>query len=252
MEEELVGKLSGDNGIFFFIRHGERADYASREGLPTLDFEIPYDACMTIRGEEMMVATAQRLLTLIPDLQTRNVFIYSSPFLRALQSAGILIKELGLEEKTRIESTNYLAEELKTEFFDHDPQITLLSRTKPHSYITSQMKDLEYYDDPEQIRFNFPEDYPTAQARNRRMVDLFCEGHQNNRDVVITIGHGTTIREIAYYFDRMPRDESYCSLTILRNPRLAADNLDKKYEKWEMLLHDEDSHVKHFNIEYKP
>ncbi|MCM1119859.1 MAG: histidine phosphatase family protein [bacterium] len=74
--------------IFYFVRHGE-PDYQSVGDWGNIPFGKEF-AGLTASGEEQILAAARELRKVSPQI------IISSPYARALQSAGIMARELSI------------------------------------------------------------------------------------------------------------------------------------------------------------
>ena len=98
------------------IRHSERADLAGEEEKELIENEV--DPHMTKAGAEMAKKTGQHLKQYLYENQFEMAVIESSPWLRCLQTASIIAKEIGLEQIR----CNFLYSEWATaKFYDENP-----------------------------------------------------------------------------------------------------------------------------------
>ena len=76
-----------------FIRHSERADQVTTENIIS---ESKVDPQITVNGIRIAKETGAFLKKELSQHQIDNIIIYSSPFLRTMQTAAIVAKELGI------------------------------------------------------------------------------------------------------------------------------------------------------------
>ena len=80
----------------FVLRHGERADNSLYEG-EQARIENMHDPPLTIHGVQQAVETGKMLAKLLAEKNLEMVVVESSPFLRSLETAAAVAKELGVE-----------------------------------------------------------------------------------------------------------------------------------------------------------
>ena len=98
-----------------FIRHGERCDN-SDDPNEQARIELQHDPPLTHTGEAEATATGDHLRQLLADQNYEMVIIETSPWLRTMQTAAAIAKQIGLPE-VRV---NYrYCEWLKHTFFEN-------------------------------------------------------------------------------------------------------------------------------------
>ncbi|RJR39508.1 MAG: histidine phosphatase family protein [Desulfobacteraceae bacterium] len=158
----------------FLARHGSRIDsedpgWAERA-------ENPYDPNLSVTGAHEAHLLAQRMAG------ERISSLYSSPYLRTVQTAHICAKALGLP--VRVEAG--FGEWLNPRWFTHRP------RTSHARELKRQFQNVdEYYlsvVDPV-----FPETWEEAFDRFGRAIDLVL---RQTEGAILIVGHGATIEGV--------------------------------------------------------
>ena len=86
----------------FILRHGQRADHTAKA---TYDFaDKPPDPVLTPLGMQQATETGKYLKKYLKELEKKEgrkfdkVIVVTSPFVRSMQTAGRLSKEMGIKE----------------------------------------------------------------------------------------------------------------------------------------------------------
>lgn len=78
--------------MFMTIRHGERADFLAKP----VPIKRDYDPHLTDTGKLQAKATGKYLKKFISEnIPHPIIYVFSSPFLRVLQTAAEIVKEIG-------------------------------------------------------------------------------------------------------------------------------------------------------------
>jgi len=97
----------------FILRHGMRAD---KDPLYSKPYLKKFDPPLTDLGRKQCRGSAKHIKTFIPE--KAEVKVYSSPFLRCLESAAEVCREVGCSEITM---DSRLSEILATYYFRSNP-----------------------------------------------------------------------------------------------------------------------------------
>jgi broad specificity phosphatase PhoE len=114
------------------VRHGERCDN-SELASEKARIELAWDPPLTQIGEEQARLTGRELYNKIKQANLQYLVLESSPFLRCLQTAAIIAREIGIQSV----HVNYLIGEwMKPAFYpDGDPRGKLFVETLPREEI---------------------------------------------------------------------------------------------------------------------
>ena len=118
-----------------FVRHSERSDQVLTENLQN---EEKVDPQITSNGIRMAQETGEFIKKQMEEKNIEKIKIYSSPFLRSMQTAAQVAKVLGIET---IEIEYMVSEVLYTYLFEESPFSKLLINTKSHDYISKKYLD---------------------------------------------------------------------------------------------------------------
>jgi broad specificity phosphatase PhoE len=105
--------------------------------------------------------------------------IYASPFLRTVETADEICRELG----TTFELEPGLSEHRNPEWFDREPE------TLPHERLRERFETLRLGRDPHVVP-EFPETNETAVDRIAAAAELLADGRDGS---VLLVGHGITV-----------------------------------------------------------
>ena len=108
------------------VRHSERADNAGQEEKSLIENEM--DPHMTKRGGEMAQVTGKHLKEWLAEEKFELVVIESSPWLRCLQTASIIAKEIGIEQ---IRCNFMYGEWVSEKYYSEQPVGKLTIQTQP-------------------------------------------------------------------------------------------------------------------------
>jgi broad specificity phosphatase PhoE len=162
----------------WLLRHGERQDSVDPEWASRAD--RVHDPGLTERGHDQAAQTGRRLREAGIDA------IYASPFLRTVQTADAVARELGLP----VYLEPGLGEHLNPEWFDAAPEI-LTPRT-----LADRFETVDRSHEPRLVP-TFPESGDEAADRAadaaRRLLEL-------GDDAPLLVGHGLTVGGVATRF----------------------------------------------------
>ena len=111
------------------VRHGERSDNSPLEQERD-KIVYRWDPPLTDHGIRQAHETGKHLLKKIQELQAKFVVIESSPFVRSMQTAAAIAKEIGVKE---IQANFQYCEWLKTNYFPDDDPLDKLTISKMES-----------------------------------------------------------------------------------------------------------------------
>jgi broad specificity phosphatase PhoE len=153
------------------VRHGERQDSVDPEWTRTAD--RVHDPGLTELGRWAAWRVGRRLAADPPDA------VYASPFLRAVETADEICREVGVE--TVLEPG--LGEHRNPEWFDEEPE------TLPHGALAERFETVRLDHEPYLVP-TFPETGVEATARvgeTTRRIVADADG------TVLLVGHGLTV-----------------------------------------------------------
>jgi len=158
----------------FLARHGSRIDSENHGWAERA--ENPYDPGLSVTGTHEAHLLAQRMAG------ERLSFLYSSPYLRTVQTAHICAGDLGLP--VRVEAG--FGEWLNPRWFSHRPRTSPLLDLKRRF----QNVDEEYLSIVDPV---FPETWEESFERFGRTIDLVL---QQTEGGILIVGHGATIEGV--------------------------------------------------------
>ena len=222
------------------IRHGERLDNLDYKAMG-LTIEEPFDPPLTELGILQAQETGQFLkehlhqkLQIVPE----KVYIESSPYLRALQTAAEAAKILGVEQIT----INYLASEwMKLDFFSENPMTKLLVRkdkARIEKLIGVKIRDIPKSVDEVfgaehptrdektfmQVYNAYPEKWFNSLQRCRQLQSGMYWRSRNNKNrkmAVVCFSHGALVKQFVHAINNDSRPEfteqraEFCGITAM-------------------------------------
>ena len=152
------------------VRHGERED---TDPAWRTTAARPFDPGLTEKGRSQAMRLAQRLAA---DKITR---IYSSPYLRAVETADCIAEVT----KLQIRAESGLGEMLNPDWFPSAPEILPMAQLQDRF----PRIDRTYDSTVEPV---FPENWQDLNARTNKVVERLVGEERGN---VVIIGHGATV-----------------------------------------------------------
>lgn len=181
------------NQTVWIARHGSRIDTE----IPDWDSKAqnPYDPWLSPRGIQQAHDLGRRL-------RSESIgCIYSSPFLRTIETANILARELGV----RIRIEHGLCEWLNGEWFRFRPQVMSAQQAKERFPVI----DTSYHSCTAP---GFPETWEQCSHRCAKTAWALAEQHPTS---ILLVGHGASVVAAAQGLSGCdtPMEPWYCSLT---------------------------------------
>lgn len=225
-----MNKIEGfmeSESFCFLVRHGERAD-SKPEFRST--YEISFDPCLTPTGIKQASTASKFFIPYLEKFEKKNIYIYSSPLLRTMQTASEIIIGLGLKDTHKIRLTSYLIEELCEFHFPVDPILNCLLVKKAHNVIKDQyLKGVDFVDEDKLMPLKFPEAYSETTQRLADGFYLLTEQHKTKKDLVIFVSHGRCLEEFNRYFGEPITDlANYCGISGVKKDSLTG--------QWKILM----------------
>jgi len=155
------------------VRHGQRQDTVDPNW--EANAERIHDPGLTDLGRWAAWRVGRRFADANDGFDT----IYASPFLRTVQTADEICRELGVE--MRLEPG--LGEHLNPEWFDSHPE------TVPHERLAERFDTVRLDHDPH-VFPEFPEDHAEAMARAGETASRIAKSESGT---VLLVGHGLTV-----------------------------------------------------------
>jgi broad specificity phosphatase PhoE len=180
----------------WLLRHGERQDSVDPDWASRAD--RPHDPGLTATGREQARRTARRLAGESIDA------VYASPFLRTVETADIVARELGLP----VALEPGLGEHLNPDWFDAAPEILTVDA------LADRFGSVDHTHEPRLVP-TFPESGDEAADRAAEAARrLLAAGD----DEPLLVGHGLTVGGVATRFlgHEDGVDAPLCGLTKLR------------------------------------
>ncbi|KAK9805310.1 hypothetical protein WJX73_000428 [Symbiochloris irregularis] len=190
-----------DSQRIFLARHGERADLAEAGWSSSPEGRLdPYDPPLTARGFQQAHELGLRL-------QEENITqIYSSPFIRTLQTAHQVAEVLDLS--VLIEQG--LCEGMLSRLFPAGPPCF-----KTAKQLASKLPRARAPAQPVTSVPAFPETYSTARRRCNATAQALARKHPNEN--ILLVAHGLSVEYLALSLVHQKRkgslDIPYCCLT---------------------------------------
>ena len=239
-------------GSIWVLRHGERADVADPTWLETAD--RPHDPPLTALGQQQAQATANALAN------ERIDAIYSSPFLRCMQTAAAVARARGLP--IRVEPG--LGELLNERWFPNGHPVDVsMSDDWLAEAVGEQLIDREYasiYDTPArrgaevgyELELTFPEPPLEAAARYANTLDVLrhraadrffadrsegAEASPSSGPFALLVTHGFGVQALAESIDGVEVLEcDYCALTRLVRHQTEVPQQQSQWEEEETAM----------------
>ena len=241
MEKETGG--SKHPKYIFLIRHGERGDIRFRKS-KHLFCEVSFDTAITDLGK-LQGETTGEYLQLIGNISNLSeIEIFSSPFLRTIQTAAHILKGIinatKAEEDKKlqpiIEIVNGLSEELSTHLFKINPLSELLIRSQDKSKIEKNYLEGINYEDANAEEYpEYPERRKDTKSRYFGCFEqIISRLGESEKRVFICITHGIALMDFCEYLGRTCDTTNYCAVVGATN----------QTGKWKIFLTGDNSHLK--------
>ena len=219
--------------LIFVIRHGERADNASKEEIDKI--ELAFDPHLTTVGTKQAYLTGELIKNLVKEaiisnlIQTKNpkYLILTSPFLRTLQTANHIAIALGIDNlyNKALYLEESISEYLAPKFYRDDPMPNLYIRTRSSKEIEKYV-EIETCNDfvKDNIKPVYPENVPIFASRveyGYRYIKDHVFSEKEYEDVVlIFVTHGYSVQVILEIYEEFDfvKDVDYCSVQQLYYP----------------------------------
>ena len=234
MEKEEIRCGEKTETILLFIRHGERADHANLEDPTPFNYPIPWDPPLTSLGIEQSISTGKYLTEIIPNIHTRPVLFFASPFTRTMQTIAYIITGIQLPQRALIIVRNSLIEKLNNTWFPLDPQINLgLRSTVQEEFSNEYLGGVGYVDDGHQRVYKFPETYVNRQRRINKFCSEIFEKMEDGTVIICRV-HAYGITDFCSYFGNSVKGMKYCSINAAirqmpKKPKLLMKNIYSPY-----------------------
>ncbi|CDW91389.1 UNKNOWN [Stylonychia lemnae] len=208
----------------YILRHGQRADKVHEPGVT---FENKDDPPMTEIGRKQCYASAKYIQNQILNRNQSQqgkleVKVYSSPFLRCIQSSEEVCRMFNINQ---FKVDTRLSENQATFYYDKDPLPNLiLHDPKQLKKFQNQSLELQWnsnwYEEGRSL-INYPDSSRTLKARfvsilEEIIQDEFNQNAQENLDnpkTVIMVSHGCAIEQLCEHFGgRWQFEEEYCAI----------------------------------------
>ena len=213
MNRELQSGEYVQNHSVFLIRHGQNAGRGQTLDLENMNFIIENldDPQLTDRGINQARETGQYLRKRFKEENILSIKVESSPWLRTLQTASIIIQELGFGYQVQPIQLNYLySDSINAENYEQNPIGNLLVETKQledlqKEYLFGAEVDIE---DPLwmlEAATRYPEDKKGTQQRAvMAKEDLIDNYYSSVKTAHIVVTHAQLIKDFT----------SHCAKTI--------------------------------------
>ncbi|KAL1924464.1 uncharacterized protein VTP21DRAFT_4118 [Calcarisporiella thermophila] len=223
----------------YIVRHGERIDHVDKTWLDPNPIGI-HDPPLTARGQQQSRHTGRFISDLIKERSasghcTTDIIVYTSPFLRCVQTA--LDMSIGLCEKMKEEAAENgssvrvrlepgLCEWLAEDYFDEvqttaDRMIGRRLEEYAHNRDASGIFDWGYRPVDLQLP-EFPEEFEELLRRFKRVVPQIIRENKassNRRDtVIVLVTHGAGVNAALEVVKNTPTllETGYCCLSRAR------------------------------------
>lgn len=158
--------------VIWIVRHGNRLDFEDPNWHRTAT--CPYDPPLSEEGELQARETGRRLVAEGID------HIWSSPFLRCVQTAQLIAEEI--DSSFKLEEG--LSEWLNADWFSYRPNIRNTSRLQQrHPRLDTQYETM--------VSASFPESRSAMFARVARTVDHLVQQAEGS---ILLVGHGASVQ----------------------------------------------------------
>ncbi|MGJ3241045.1 MAG: histidine phosphatase family protein [Anaerolineae bacterium] len=170
----------------YLVRHGQRLDEIDKRWYEATDANR-YDSPLSPQGEAQAEKLAQRLSSEPID------WIFSSPYLRALQTAHPVAEALDLP----LHIEHGVGEWLGKAMMPAEPQITPVFQRReqfPALIFSHNSRVIPHY----------PESVAQCFERLERAITQLLDGYEGN---LLIVGHGRTVTGIAHRLMRQPESQ---------------------------------------------
>ena len=229
------------------VRHGAREDDSSSKKRRS---EVTYDPALSRLGEEQSRITgryfANTYLSVKNSTPAKHVKILASPFLRTLQTAVIIARELNIKG---IQVWDPLCEELSDDIFDSFPLPKINYYSKSNGFICNNFLrgddvKITKMEDPERILLacHYPEkkenrrsNLPQVRARialnyiiNTQLLNIDKNTEPNREikqaphgdftEMIILVSHAFFLLPFVKYFSPEDnyKDRDYCAISVAK------------------------------------
>jgi broad specificity phosphatase PhoE len=208
-----------------FIRHGERCDNVDDpEQLARIEF--PWDPPLTFEGEAQARMTGDHIKKLLRDYNYEYVVIEASPWIRTLQTAAVIAKQVGIPQ---VRVNFKYAEWMKGKFFPHGNPIgklhieqTPLEELKSKYLYGIDLDLSEVADSRKLVENTFPETYGFTASRINDVITELKQQYKysDERMAHFVITHGANVSTFNQRFAREActyiKDQvDYCGLSAV-------------------------------------
>jgi len=198
-----------------FIRHGERADFAADTNIK---YDVPSDPPLTKLGIEQAKEAGRLLKVYIAAQKFDEVIIECSPFIRTVQTASYIAKELGHQAPIRVQYRH--AEWLFT-YYKEDPLPELNIRNRAKEEIVRDYTkgvDFVHFDEEGFRQLKYPEgDFFDLCERIRGVSEDLLKTYERSSKRVLHLvaTHGAGVKGFSYSFNTpiLPNWCSYCAVS---------------------------------------
>jgi broad specificity phosphatase PhoE len=201
--------------IIYLVRHGQRLDSIQKQWYSPTDNQ--YDPPLSPEGMNQAYQIAQRLATEPID------FVFTSPYLRALQTAHPIAEALNLP----LYAEAGIGEWLGRAMLPAAPNIT------PAFQRRDDFPRLDFSHNSRVVP-NWPETVDECFARLKNTMNQLLESYEGN---LLIVGHGRTVTGIAHVLTKKSESCFKYGLAALTTLRLHEDS-------WLVELNGDDSHLK--------
>jgi len=201
--------------LLYLVRHGQRLDAVQKQWYSPDDNQ--YDPPLSPEGMTQAFQIAQRLRSEPIDR------IFSSPYLRALQTAHPIAEALAMP--LYVEAG--IGEWLGRSMIPVEPKIT------PAFQRRAAFPQLDFSHNTRVVP-NWPETVDECFKRLNNTMSQLLESYEGN---LLIVGHGRTVTGIAHVLTQKPESHFKYGLAALTTLRLSG-------ETWELELNSDDSHLK--------
>jgi len=193
----------------WIVRHGERIDDVDHQWVETT--ARPFDPPLTKKGEEQALKTGQQLKKLIHGFYQQEqpqIFLYSSPFLRTLQTAMKISQQMN---HLPIKVEEGISEWLATRFFTSMPTFTA-SKDLKFQYGEEFCLDTSY---STFWHCKYPESIDQMAEKYTTTARTLAHQHPNTHIILVTHGYGVQFTSEGLCNDQIISEVPYCSITKL-------------------------------------
>lgn len=195
----------------WFVRHGYRLDFEQPEWVRASP--RPHDAPLAERGRLQAKETGERLAAEPID------HVFTSPFLRAIETASIISRRL--DRPFRIEPG--LAETLLLQWFPFNPDFL------PMEQLSSEHPHLRADHIPA-VQLKYPETHDELLPRARTTIETLLNRHPGN---LLLVGHGGSMSALcAALLNAKPSLHSPCCCLV---------RLDQADGRWTLTMNGRDT-----------